>query len=192
MASAAITPLSSPKNRLSSLKVNDHIKYFIIHLISALLLTLSLFIDNSLCAFLSASLLVFILKLPHKESFFSQFLSYTTLFFIFLWTSSYWLLYCLFDFLNLGVTASALLLSIGFTLAALIISLPAYCYHFLAKRIPFAYSLSFFLVLFDFFRMHTFFAMPWLFYGNYTFNFPIFQSLLSTCGFFISTYLFLR
>lgn len=158
--------------------------------LSALMLSLSLFTDSSLICFFSLLSFVYIFSIPLKLP--SQLLTYPLFFTIFLAFSSHWLIYCLLDFSGLNFFLSCCLLFFILTLFSLIMSAPCFLYQVMIKKFNFTYSLSFLLILFDYLRMHTFLAAPWLFYGVIPSSLSFFQLFYPLGGIFLTGYLCLR
>lgn len=165
-------------------------RYLFYLLCSAYTLACSLYLNSVLisCFGLFSCLYLFSTPIPLK----TRCATYPLYFFIFLVGSSYWLIYCLLDFSGLGFWSASVLLSIAFFAFAWVLSLPCFVFQSLRNHFHTSYSLSFLLILFDYLRMHTFLATPWLTFGQIPINLSVFKALYPIGGCFLAAYFTLR
>lgn len=164
--------------------------YVLLHAVFALFTSFSLFKSLPFCSLLAAIALVYLatLRQPHN----SQLLSLVTYFTFVLLSSSYWLAYCLFDFLNVGTILSVLLLSSLFLCVSVIFSMPAVLHRYLTAVYSQTFSFSLLYIIFEYFRMQTFLATPWLNFANIAYNIPLFRYFLPIGGIYLTGYVLLR
>ena len=120
-----------PASTFNRVSIHRIVYYFALHALFAAFTTLSLFTSTPLCSFFAAIGLVYFATL--RQPYHTLLLSLVTYFSFVLISSSYWLAYCLFDFLQIhNVIAVALLLFL-FVCLSLILSIPAAVYQYLTS-----------------------------------------------------------
>ncbi|MEC8881847.1 MAG: apolipoprotein N-acyltransferase [Pseudomonadota bacterium] len=185
--------ISNLHSNFSKTKYNiyyHYFKYFLTITLSAFLMSYSLYSESTLVALFALFSFMYLFTIP--LSFLSQLLTYSLFFIFFLSHSSYWLVYCLSDFSGLSFSLSVCFLFLVFIPFSIIMSLPCFLFQRFNNKYKFFYSLSFFLILFDYLRMHSFLAAPWLFYGTIPMNFSFFKLFYSYGGVFFTGYVCLR
>ena len=179
-----------PASTFNRVSIHRIVYYFALHALFAAFTTLSLFTSTPLCSFFAAIGLVYFATL--RQPYHTLLLSLVTYFSFVLISSSYWLAYCLFDFLQIhNVIAVALLLFL-FVCLSLILSIPAAVYQYLTSLHSHTFSFSLLFIVFEYLRMQTFLASPWLNSANSAYNISLFRHLLPIGGIYLTGYVFLR
>ena len=168
-----------------------YIRYLLIHMIPACMVSYSLAYEHSTFAIIGIITFIYLLKIKH-DSFVTQASSHWLLFIGLVLSSSYWLTYCLMDFMNLSASTALLALSFAVAVMAVLLCLPSTVYHLLNRHYNCSLSLSCLLIIADYLRMHSMLAMPWTFWSNHSFNLGIFKQMLPVCGFFLTGYFVLK
>ncbi|GEM_PF-5676173 len=167
------------------------LRYIALHVIAALFAAYSLAYEHYLYTVIGLLLVIYLLKIKHNTVI-SQLISHWVLFVSYLLASSYWLIYCLIDFLHISTTVASLCLCIGSGIIACLFCIPSSIYHYLNRYYKFSLSLSCLLIIADYIRLHTMVATPWLLWSNHSFNISLFGYMLPLSGFFITGYLCLK
>ena len=167
------------------------IRYFSLHVVAAFFAAYSLAYEHYLCTVIGLFLVMYLLKIKH-DSIISQFVSHWLLFTFYLLASSYWLVYCLIDFLNMNTAIASLWLCIGSGMVACLFCIPSSIYHYTNRHYKYTLSMSCLLIIADYIRLHTIAATPWLLWSNHSYNISLFGYILPLSGFFITGYLCLK
>lgn len=180
-----------PEKVISHTNFVNCCRYFSVHIIAAYLFAQMLYTHSLTVIFFGAVATFFVLKLPHP-SVKSAALSYTLFFTAFLWFSSYWLVYCLLSFVDLPLLASICILSLGFLLLSLLFTLPVLAYRWQHHKLRFGFSLALFMVIAEYLRIQSPFALPWLLSGHMGVPITLLSKLYPVGGVFLVGYLLLR
>ena len=166
--------------------------YLCLHLAIGIVFAQTLHNNSTLVSICGLIGYLFLIKVDHKGNSKALCLSLIILHSIILLSTSYWLLYCLIDFLKVNMLAAYTVIIIGSVVLSLLFVLPGLLYHMQIKQFSIGFSLSLLMITIEYLRSHLFLAMPWLFSGNITANFSLFAFLLPRLGFWVVTYMMLR